>query len=326
MAAPNIERLSRKASLQVRSDTMSRSRLRDAALATVGACALAAAVLVGSGALRGPRAQSMLQVEQGPDMQPAGKGPMRTGALLRMDVPASQLASTKIGDVVHGQMKSGGGEVAFTGQIAAGTQMSETKGAVTIRVMSDKYIQPGTPVSGRVGNSMFKGTVTQSPNDQERLANMEKRLAQLEEPAKGDVIDIHHQLQDFDGRLRTLEGSQTMEDRVDDLQRKITELENQKPGLDYRKIKYNREGFHFHGSIGPNQLEPSLDKVEENLSEIEKEPEPKEIVEPVATRLVDIEERINDISDEIKPKTKMAKLEKRLVALEKQAMDDDDKP
>jgi len=301
------------------------ARLRAAALAALGVCLLAAVVLVGSGALRGPRA-AMLQLEQGPVMQPAATGPMRKGALLSMDVPASQLASTKIGDVVHGQMKSGGGEVAFTGQIAAGTQMSESKGAVTIRVMSDKFIQPGTPVSGRVGNSMFKGTVTQSPNGQERLANMEKRLAQLEEPAKGDVVDIHNQLQNFDGRLRTLEGSQTMDDRVDDLERKITRLENQKPGLDYRKIKYNREGFHFHGSIGPNQLEPSLNKVEENLSDIEKGPEPEEIVEPVATRLVDIEERINDISDEIKPKTKMAKLEKRLVALEHQAMDDDEKP
>jgi chromosome segregation ATPase len=223
-------------------------------------------------------------------------------------------------------MKAGGGEVSFTGQIAAGTKMSASKGAVTIRVMSDKYIQPGTPVSGRVGNSMFKGTVTQSPNDQERLANMEKRLAQLEEPAKGAVIDIHKTLQDFDGRLHHLEGSQTMEERVDELQRKISDLENQKPGLDWRKIKYNREGFHFHGSIGPNTLEPSLNKVEENLAEIEKGPEPEEIVEPVATRLEDIEERINDISDEIKPQDKMAKMEKRLAALENQAMDDDDKP
>ena len=179
--------------------------------------------------------------------------------------------------------------------------------------------------SGRVGNSVFSGTVAQSPNDQERLANMEKRLAQLEEPAKGDIVDIHKQLQDFDGRLRQLEGSKTMEQRVDDLERKITQLENQKPGLDWRKIKYNREGFHFHGSIGPNMLEPSLNKVEENLSDVEKGPTPEEVVEPVATRLSDIEERINEVADEIRPKDKMAQMEKRLVALEKQAQDDDEK-
>jgi hypothetical protein len=251
---------------------------------------------------------------------------MRKGALLSMDVPASQLAATKIGDVVHGQMMASGGEVAFTGQIAAGTKMSQTQGAVTIRVMSDKYIQPGTPVSGRVGDSMFQGTVTQSPNDQERLANMEKRLAQLEEPARGDIVYLHNGLDDVDRRLHHLEGTKTMEERVDELDRKITDLENQKPGLDWRKVKYNGEGFHFHGSIGPNELEPSLNKVEEGLSEIEKGPAPEEVVAPVAERLEDIEARINDISDAIKPKDQMAKLEKRLVALEKQAQDDDDKP
>jgi len=291
--------------------------LRAAVLGAACVCVLAAAVLLVS--YSGRHGSVAL-------MQVASLPLPRKGALLSMDVPASQLASTRIGDVVHGKMKAAAGEVSFTGQIAAGTQMSATKGAVTIRVMSDKYIQPGTPVSGRVGNSMFKGTVAQSPNDQERLANMEKRLAQLEEPAKGDVIDIHHQLQDFDGRLRNLEGSKTMEQRVDELERKITDLENQKPGLDWRKIKYNREGFHFHGSIGPNQLEPSLNKVEEGLSDIEKGPTPEEVIEPVATRLEDIEERINDIADEIKPQDKMAKMEKRLVALENQAHDDDEKP
>jgi polyhydroxyalkanoate synthesis regulator phasin len=303
--------------------------LRAAGLAVLGVCVLAA-LLATVGGARWPRAAALMEVEVQPSpvrMTAAGEpGPMRKGALVQMDVPATQLATTKIGDIVHGKMKAAGGEVAFTGAIAAGTQMSQTQGAVTIRVMSDKYIQPGTPVSGRVGNSMFKGTVTQSPNVQERLADMEKRLAQLEVPAKQPIIDMHKTLQDYDSRLRTLEGSQTMEERVDELERKITALENQKPGLDWRKIKYNREGFHFHGSIGPNNLEPSLDKVEENLSDIEKGPEPEEVVEPVATRLEEVEARINEIADEIKPKDKMAKLEKRLAALEKQAMDDDEKP
>jgi hypothetical protein len=294
-------------------------RVRAGAAGAAGVCALAAVMLLGSGALWRPGALMQLQ------SAPAMAALPRKGALLSMDVPASQLAATKIGDIVHGQMKAAAGEVAFTGQIEAGTKLSASRGAVTIRVMSDKYMQPGTPVSGRVGNSMFKGTVVQSPNDQERLANMEKRLAQLEEPGTQDIVDIHKQLQDFDGRLRQIEGSKTMEQRVDDLEEKMTRLENQKPGLDWRKIKYNREGFHFHGSIGPNTLEPSLNKVEETLSDVEKGPTPEEVVEPVATRLNDIEERINEVADEIKPHDRMAQMEKRLVALEKQAMDDDDK-
>ena len=289
-------------------------RARASQGAALGACAVAVLVLLAVGS-RG-RSVTLLQ--------PAA-GPLRKGAMVSMDVPAAQLATAKIGDIVQGQMKAAGGEVAFTGKVAGGSQVSEATGAVTIRVLSDKYIQPGTAVSGRVGNAMFKGTVAQSPSEQERLADMEKRLASLEEPAQGDIANIHHTLNDFDGRLRTLEGSKTMEERVDELQHKIADLENQKPGLDYRLIKNNREGFHFHGSIGPNELEPSLDKVEQNLADVEKGPDVQEVVEPISVRLHEIEERINDISDSVKPQDKMAKLEKRLAALQKQAMDDDHK-
>jgi len=70
--------------------------LRAAALAALSVCVLAAVVLAGSGTLCGPRA-AMLQLEQGPVMQPAA-----TGALLSMHVLALQLVSTKIEDVVHG--------------------------------------------------------------------------------------------------------------------------------------------------------------------------------------------------------------------------------
>ena len=47
-------------------------------------------------------------------------------------------------------------------------------------------------------------------------------------------------------------------------------------------------------------MSKEFDKVEEHLSAIEKGPEPKEVVEPIAARLQDIEARINDITDQIK--------------------------
>ena len=86
-----------------------------------------------------------------------------------MDVPAAQLATAKIGDIVQGQMARPLAE-GFHGE-GLGPQVSEATGAVTIRVLSDKYIQPGTVVSGRVGNAMFKGMVAQSPSEQEQLAD-----------------------------------------------------------------------------------------------------------------------------------------------------------
>ena len=38
-------------------------------------------------------------------LQPAA-GPLRKGAMVSMDVPAAQLATAKIGDIVQGQMKA----------------------------------------------------------------------------------------------------------------------------------------------------------------------------------------------------------------------------
>jgi hypothetical protein len=83
------------------------------------------------------------------------------GELLSIDVPASQLSQSRVGDVVKGKLAAAdGGHFDFSGAIAGGTELSPTQGAVTIRVISDTYISPGTEVSGRVGNKMFSGTVT----------------------------------------------------------------------------------------------------------------------------------------------------------------------
>ena len=240
--------------------------------------------------------------------------------LIRVDVPASQLSSTKIGDIVRGKMKAAtGGVVVFTGSVAAGTMVSPTKGAVTVKVISDKYIAPGTPVSGRVGDSMFSGTVVGSPNNAERLSDMEKRLSALEKPAKDQVIDLHHEVESMQDRLRRLEGTKSIKERIDYLEERFEELEKRPPSLDWRLIKDNSEGFHFHGSIGPNTVEPSVDKLETGLSKLEKKPGPEEVVRPIVSRLDDIEQRIDDISGGIDPKRTMANLERRLAALERLA-------
>ena len=107
--------------------------------------------------------------------------------LLNVDVPVSQLASTKVGDIVQGQVKTGLGLVSWTGAITAGTTISPTQGCVTVKVISDKYIAPGTPVSGKVGNAAFAGTVVGSPNHQERMGNIERRLKALEPDNKEEV-------------------------------------------------------------------------------------------------------------------------------------------
>ena len=113
--------------------------------------------------------------------------PIAPNNLLNVDVPVSQLANTKVGDVVQGQVSTGRGLVSWTGAITAGTTVSPTQGCVTVKVISDKYIAPGTQVSGSVGNAAFVGTVVGSPNHQERMGNIERRLKSLEPDHKEEV-------------------------------------------------------------------------------------------------------------------------------------------
>ncbi len=107
--------------------------------------------------------------------------------LLNVDVPVSQLSTTKVGDIVQGQVTTGLGLVSWKGAITAGTTISPTQGCVTVKIISDKYIAPGTPVSGSVGNAAFAGTVVGSPNHQERMGNIERRLKALEPDNKEEV-------------------------------------------------------------------------------------------------------------------------------------------
>lgn len=246
--------------------------------------------------------------------------PLKRNQLLSVEVPASQLASTHIGDIIHGKVRTQNlGAVSFTGAVTAGTQVSATRGAVTVKVLSDKYIAPGTSVSGSVGDAQFSGTVVNAASTQERLGNIETRVGALEAPAKKQVDNIKDEIGELNGRLRNLEGGMTMDERVDYLEKRIKELESRPPAFNPSLIKNNAEGFHFHGAIGPNTLEPKLDTVEQSIAQIEREPSEKDVVEPVRSRLDDLARRIDDISDGMNPRRMMGKLEKRVIALEHNA-------
>ncbi|KAJ1488211.1 hypothetical protein T484DRAFT_2125376 [Baffinella frigidus] len=250
----------------------------------------------------------------------SGGEPIQKNQLLSVEVPASQLASTNIGDIIHGKVRTQGlGMVSFTGAVTAGTEVSATRGAVTVKVLSDKYISPGTDVSGRVGDSMFSGTVVNAAGTQERLGNMETRVGALEAPAKKQVDDIKTEIGDLNGRLRDMEGGTTMEERVDYLEKRIKELETRPPAFNSAFIKNNEEGFHFHGAVGPNTLEPKLDTVEQSIAQMEHQPSEKDVIDPVRSRLDDVSRRLDEITDGLTPRKTMGELEKRAIALEHNA-------
>jgi hypothetical protein len=185
--------------------------------------------------------------------------------------------------------------------------------------MSDKYIAPGTEVTGRVGNSLFAGTVTSSPNTEERLANLEKRLAAVEKPAKDQVRKLQDTVRNFKRRISAVEGTATMKDRISVLEKRIFKLQHRAHGLPASLFKDNEEGFHFHGAIGPNKLTPELDKMEQKVAKVEKLPAPEQVVRPVMRRLDRIEQRIDELTSKEHPRDTATKLERRLAKLERQA-------
>eukprot|EP00960_Hanusia_phi_P025612 745764-Hanusia_phi.AAC.3 len=148
---------------------------------------------------------------------------------LHIDVPITQLAQTRIGDIVKGRMLTDqNGKRAYVnwmGTITADTAISPKQGCITVKVISDKYIAPGTPVSGTVGNAGFLGTVVGSPNNLQRIGNIERRLEALEPRSRGEVQALQRKVKRLKRQLDHLEGHKTVQERLLELEKRIVELE-----------------------------------------------------------------------------------------------------
>jgi len=242
--------------------------------------------------------------------------------ILHIDVPVSQLASTKVGDIVKGSMPAGtNGQLSWTGAITADTTVSPKQGCVTVRVISDKYIAPGTPVSGTVGDSGFMGTVIGSPNNQERVGNIERRLEALEPHQNEKVQDMTRKLNLLKRKLFKLEGHKTPKQKMAELEKRVIELEKRPPVKNGMNFEGNVAGFHFIGALGTRGIATRIDKIDSRISAIEARPKPDEAVKPIEKRLDDLNERLDDLQDDdgtFTYKAELAEMEKRLCDLEKQ--------
>jgi hypothetical protein len=152
--------------------------------------------------------------------QLSGAG-VHTGSLINVEVPMQQLAGVKSGDIVKGK----NGDLSWTGAVTKDSTLSPTQGCVTVRVISDKYIAPGTPVSGKVGDAAFMGTVVGAPNFQERIGSMERRISALEPSAKGSVTALKNKLDRMKRSLSRMEGHKTIEERMEELSKRVIDLE-----------------------------------------------------------------------------------------------------
>ena len=251
-------------------------------------------------------------------------GGVAVGKHLHIDVPAQQLASTRVGDIVQGKMLAsaaqGGGYIDWTGSITADTTVSPQQGSVTVRVISDKYIPPGTPVSGKVGAAGFMGTVVGAPNSQERVGNIERRLAALEPRAKGEVKALKKKLARMNRQLTRLEGKKTISERLVDLEKRLVELERRPPSKHGLTFAGNIAGLHFVGTLGSRSLADRIDRIDARITAIQSRPKPVEFAKPLEKKLDELEERMAELGSpggKFAAKQEMAEMEARLKKLER---------
>jgi hypothetical protein len=249
---------------------------------------------------------------------------MAVGHHIHIDVPVQQLASTRVGDIVKGKMLAtaaqGGGYIHWTGAITADTVVSPQQGCVTVRVISDKYIPPGTPVSGKVGSAGFMGTVVGAPNNQERVGNIERRLEALEPAAKGEVKSLKKKLARMNRELEHLEGKKSITERLVDAEKRLVELEKSPPSKHGLVFSGNIAGLHFVGTLGKRDLADRIDRIDARITAIQSRPKPVEFAKPIEKKVQELEDRMADLSTEngkFSAKQEMAEMEERLSALEK---------
>jgi hypothetical protein len=225
---------------------------------------------------------------------------LHKGSLVSIDVPITQLSSTRVGDQVKGSMPVGGGAggmLAWTGQITEHTVISPKQGCVTVRVISDKYIAPGTQVSGTVGGHAFMGTVTKSPNKLARIGNIERRLSQLEPQSKKGIDAMKEKLEEMEKKLQALEGHQTMDQKVKALETHIVDLERRPPSSDGLLFDGNAAGFHFVGALGEtNDMRNRIDSLDSRLSALEGRDAPEQAVKPLDDKLDEMEKRLDKLT------------------------------
>lgn len=191
---------------------------------------------------------------------------------------------------------------------------------MTIKVVSDKYIAPGTPVSGKVGGKAFMGTVTGAPNKQRRMGQIERRLSQLEPGSRGKLGRMREKLARMDAQLWKLEGHKTVEERIQEMEKRIVDLERRPPSKHSLAFAGNVAGFHFLGSLGhTDAFRTRIDRLDARLAALEDRKTPAENALPMEKALDGLEAKLDEATSEkgrIHQGHEISELEDRLKKIE----------
>jgi len=249
----------------------------------------------------------------------ASSEPIPPGHVIHVDMPKAAMAKLKVGGIVKGKVRepmlaADGSKqfdtVDFTGKVRSlqaitvqGKIQSNVlgepdEGVVSVKLLSDQFVAPGTAVSGMVAGKIFKGIVTKAPSFDERLDEAEKRVRELAPPVCGEMCKLEREIAMVGKRIKEFKASEGLRKETARLEKRMHRLENPPPPPETVAILGNWAGFKFdfpEGEEGPNIYGSRIDTLAKSMEEAPNANDYIKAAEPIYERTRALEKKLNDL-------------------------------
>jgi len=241
--------------------------------------------------------------------------PIPVGHIIHVNVPRSAMQSLKIGSMIKGKvnkqmLRQDGTEavnavdfvgkvrslqmITVQGKVQSNVMGEPDEGVVSVKLMSDHFVAPGTAVTGMVAGKIFKGVVTRAPSIQDRMDEAEKRLRELAPPVCDEICKLEKEIEMTQKRIDDFKASRKLRKISEALEKRVDKLANPPPPPEHVAILGNWAGFKFDlPGDGPNIFEPRITKMKDRLDEIPKEY--SEIMSPLYKATQKLEKQLDNV-------------------------------
>jgi hypothetical protein len=262
--------------------------------------------------------------------------PIPAGHVIHIHLPKSAMQSLKIGSTIKGKvnkqmLRQDGTEqinavdfvgkvrslqmITVQGKVQSNIMGEPDEGVVSVKLMSDHYVAPGTAVTGMVAGKIFKGVVTRAPSIQDRMDEAEKRLRELAPPVCDEICKLEKEIELTQKRIDDYKASDRLRKISEQLEKRVDKLANPPPPPEKVAILGNWAGFKFDVPDGPSIYEPRITKMSERLDEIPKEY--SEAMAPLYKATQKLEKKLDKLEGLKTYRQRMVRLQYELDEMEK---------
>ncbi|KAJ1494630.1 hypothetical protein T484DRAFT_1877322 [Baffinella frigidus] len=266
--------------------------------------------------------------------------PIPPGHVIHVDMPQSAMQKLKVGSIVKGKVRepmlAADGQkqfdtVDFTGKVRSlqaitvqGKIQSNIlgepdEGVVSVKLLSDQFVAPGTAVSGMVAGKIFKGVVTKAPSFDERMDEAEKRVRELAPPICGEMCQLEREIAMVGKRIKEFKASKNLRKETAALEKRMHRLEHPAPPPETVAILGNWAGFKFdfpEGEEGPNIYGSRIDVLAKSMATAPSVDDYVKAAEPIYAKTRALEKKLDDLQGLKSYSERMELLKKELAAVD----------